>query len=80
MTTNIIKIGNSKGLILNKAIIAKYGFEGEVSLRLEDDHLVIESLKKPREGWSEMFQKENSLDDHERLLPDVFDDEELLEW
>ena len=42
MRTNIIKIGNSKGLILSKTILEKYQIKNEVNVTLEDDYLIIE--------------------------------------
>ncbi len=80
MRANIIKVGNSKGLILSKVILEKYQIENEVNIRLEDEHLVIEPVNKARLGWDEQFARAKSNEDDELLIPDAFEDEELLPW
>lgn len=80
MKARVIKIGNSKGLILNKNILDKYQIENEVNIRLEDDHLLIEPLNKPRAGWDKLFKAVKPANEEDNLMPDVFEDEELLEW
>ena len=80
MRANIVKIGNSKGLILTKTILEKYQIKNEVNIQLEDDYLVIEPVNEPRIGWDEQFSKANSLEENELLIPDVLDDEEHLLW
>lgn len=80
MRTNIIKVGNSKGLILTKTILEKYQIKNEVNIRLEEDYLIIEPISKPREGWDKQFQKAKPIKGEEQLIPEVFEDEHLLEW
>ena len=80
MRTNIIKVGNSKGLILNKTILEKYGIEEEVNLKLEDDFLIIEPVKNPRGTWDKLFKEMRSQGDDELLIPDVFNDETDALW
>jgi len=80
MRVNIIKVGNSKGLILSKLILEKYQINDEVNIRLKDDHLIIEPVNNVRSGWDEQFAQANSTVDNEQLIPDVFEDEKLLPW
>jgi len=80
MRSKVIKIGNSKGLILSKTILEKYEIGHEVNIKLQEDYLIIEPVSKPREGWDEQFKKAKSKEEKELLIPDVFEDEELLEW
>jgi antitoxin MazE len=80
MRANIIKVGNSKGLILNKTILEKYQIENEVNIRLQDDHLIIEPISNPREGWDSQFKQAKPVNEEKALIPDVFEDENLLEW
>jgi len=62
----------------------KYWEISEISafdrITLEDDYLIIEPIQKPRNGWDEKFAIEKSKGKDELLIPDVFDDEELLPW
>ena len=80
MRTNIIKVGNSKGLILNKTILEKYQIENEVNIRLQDDYMIIEPVDKPRAGWDSQFKKAKPTNEEEQLIPDIFEDEQFLEW
>ncbi|MBC7883967.1 MAG: AbrB/MazE/SpoVT family DNA-binding domain-containing protein [Saprospiraceae bacterium] len=75
MEAKIIQIGNAKGIILNKAILDKYGFEEIVNLRMEEHFLIIEPVKKPRENWDEAFIKMHLYNDDQLLMSDVFEDE-----
>jgi len=81
MKTNIIKVGNSRGLILNKTILDKYAIGDEVNIKLEDDFIIIEPLKKnPRENWDTLFKKMHQKEHDELLIPDVFADETDASW
>jgi antitoxin MazE len=53
--TNIVRIGNSKGIRIPKAILEECHLSGEVELESRRDHLVVRSAEKPRQGWSEAF-------------------------
>lgn len=80
MRTSIIKIGNSKGLRLNKQIIKQYQISDQVDLILEEDRIILKPIKKPREGWDESFQKMAQNGDDDMLMNDVFEDEDFEEW
>ena len=75
METKIVQIGNSKGLRLAKTIIEKYGIGETVNLRLEDDCIVIEPIKKPRLNWAKAFIEMNKNGHDELLINDSFDEE-----
>jgi antitoxin MazE len=68
----IVRIGNSKGVRIPKALREQVGLEGKVTLSVESGALVIRPAKRhPREGWDEQFDralKENP--EQELLLPD----------
>lgn len=54
MTTKLIKIGNSQGIRLPKALIEQAGLEGPLKLELSGNSVIIRSAKRsPREGWAE---------------------------
>ena len=80
MKTNIIKVGNSKGLILSKTILEKYQIKNEVNIILQDEYLIIEPVNKPRVGWDEQFHEAQSPQGNEQFIPDVFEDDEQLPW
>jgi len=57
MKTKIIKIGNSRGIMLSKHLIHQYEFETEVELIPKRDGILIRpSANFPRAGWEEQFE------------------------
>ena len=54
MKATLRKMGNSQGVIIPKTLIAQFGFEKEVEMRVTEAGIVLEKPKKhPREGWDE---------------------------
>lgn len=52
----IRNIGNSKGVVLPKALLVQAGLDGEAtaSVRVQDDSIILSKLvQQPRHGWSE---------------------------
>ena len=50
----IRRIGNSRGVVIPKAILEQVGFEDEVDLIVEGNRLVLSKPQKnPRQGWAE---------------------------
>ena len=80
MKTKIINIGNSKGIILNKTILEKYGIKDVANLSLKDDKIEITPVKVPRKNWAEQFAKYSKSETENTMIPDVFEDEEFEEW
>ena len=56
MKARLVRIGNSRGIRLPKAIIDQVGLEDEVELRVEEQRLVIVPAVRPRAGWAEAIQ------------------------
>lgn len=57
MKTRIVRIGNSSGVRIPKALLEQSGLEGEVEMTAEDGSLIIRPTRKPRDGWAEAFQE-----------------------
>ena len=51
MKTNLIQIGNSKGIRIPKSFIEQYQLNGEIELIPSKSGLLITSSSKPRKGW-----------------------------
>jgi len=82
--TQIVKIGNSRGVRIPKPLLDQTGLSGQVEVSVEDDALVIRRARKPREGWAEAFESmaaagDDSLLDNDSLQPTRWDREEW-EW
>ncbi|MFZ1729414.1 MAG: AbrB/MazE/SpoVT family DNA-binding domain-containing protein [Bacteroidota bacterium] len=56
--TTLIRIGNSQGIRIPKAVIEQARLEDkQLELKVTDDGLLIHPVKKNREGWKEQFDK-----------------------
>jgi antitoxin MazE len=80
METSIIKIGNSKGIRLNKSILKKYNINKKVEVILESGRIILIPIIKPRNNWEASFKKMRKENDDQLLIDDVFNDETLEEW
>ncbi len=56
MKVSIIKIGNSQGIRIPKAILDQTGFKNEIELQVEKNRIVLCSPKQPRQNWAEAFR------------------------
>jgi len=84
MKTRLIKIGNSRGIRLPKAVIEQAGLDDEIELKVESGRVVIRSVKNPRAGWDEECRLMHERGDDALIdgpLPSLtkFDEEEW-EW
>ena len=48
MRSNLIKIGNSKGIRINSNIIKECEFNNEVKIKVVNKKLIVETFKKTR--------------------------------
>ena len=82
METNVIKVGNSRGVIIPAKLLKMLGFKDRVNMKVEDGKLLITPTEKiAREGWEEMIKKEiKTSGQPEKLIPDFFEDEKNDEW
>ena len=82
MKTRVVRIGNSRGIRIPKALLLQSHLGDEVELDVENNRIVIGPVHKPRDGWDEAFARmaragEDALLD-EPLPPQTAWDEE--EW
>jgi len=66
MKTQVIKIGNSRGIRIPKILLEQSGLGKEVNIEFREDELIIRSIEKPRKNWAEGFrvmaeQKDDTL-------------------
>ena len=54
MRTNIISIGNSRGVRIPKALLSNTGMTNEVEMEARGKEIVIRAAN-PRSGWNEAF-------------------------
>jgi antitoxin MazE len=51
MRTQIVPIGNSRGVRIPKTILSELRLEDEVDLSVEGSALVVRRARRPRDGW-----------------------------
>ena len=82
MILRVIKIGNSKGLRLSKAILEQYRIDKEVDVQSTADGLLIKPRRtKARSNWAVKFKEMAAHGDDKLLLPENLDlDSKDWEW
>jgi antitoxin MazE len=80
MEVPIINIGNSKGILLSKTILEKYGFGDKIEITMKESHLELKSVAPPRQGWDEAFKEMHERGDDELLIEDILDEDIIEEW
>lgn len=80
MEVAVIKIGNSKGIRLSKALLDRYNIKDTVDVIPEKGQIVIKPVSLPRKGWDKAFMEMSENGDDKLLINDVFEDENLEEW
>jgi antitoxin MazE len=79
MKTRLVRIGNSRGVRLPKAIIAQAGLTDEVELGVRDGAIIIARATTARSGWADAARQMRQRDDDLLLdpaVPTLFDKKE----
>ena len=53
----LVKIGNSRGVRLPKALIEQAGLSEDIELIARDGEIILANQRRPREGWAEAMAK-----------------------
>jgi antitoxin MazE len=83
MRAEIIKIGNSKGLRIPKAVLEQCRMKNAVNLMVEDHMLIVTPYEEVRVGWEKGFQLMAKNGDDSLLDTDFIMhswDEEEWQW
>jgi len=79
--TELIRIGNSRGVRIPKPLIEECRLGDKVELRVQNDCLIISSARQPRSGWEELFRAAvPSLHDEALLEPLPANDFDRKAW
>lgn len=76
MRVNLVKIGNSRGIIIPSPLLAACNLGEEVNLQVEAGKITIQALQQPRSGWFDSYRPEAE----ESVLDDIPLDEDDSEW
>jgi len=80
MKTNIIKIGNSKGIRIPSNILKECNFDDEVEIKVVENKILIQAVKEPRKGWGTSFKEMHKNKDDELIIDDSIDIQEDWDW
>ena len=80
MEVPVIKIGNSKGILLSKTILERYFFGEKIEIVMKENHIELRPVPPPREGWNEAFKEIHEMGDDQLIGDDVLDDDFFEEW
>lgn len=81
-TTRIVRIGNSRGIRIPKALLEQADLPEQVELQAEPGRLVVTPARSTRAGWAEAAQRMHAAGEDQLLDPaqsSAFDDREW-EW
>jgi antitoxin MazE len=79
MEVTIPKMGNSKGVLIPKPILAQVGLEGSADLQVRDG--VIEIRPNPRDGWAKDARRLAAQGDDAPVWPEVANEgDDKLFW
>jgi antitoxin MazE len=70
MKAELIRIGNSQGIRIPRAVIDQCGFGQQVEMRVEGESLIITRARAVRSGWDEALKAMAEHGDDAALLPD----------
>lgn len=80
MKLDIIRIGNSRGVRIPKAVFEQCGFSDAVELEVRGTDLILHNPHKPRQGWEEAFAAASKQGKDIPLAPPVPTKFDLEEW
>ncbi|WP_199104480.1 hypothetical protein [Aquitalea sp. ASV11] len=82
MKAMLRKMGNSQGVIIPKALITQFGFDGEVEMTVTPEGIMLAKPKvQVRAGWAEASQAVADAGDDALVYPDFGNDgDEALTW
>lgn len=71
MEVSIVRLGNSKAIVLPEALLRKYNIGRKVVLELHDDHMVLKPLAEPRKNWEAAFKNMHQQGEDKLLIDSV---------
>ena len=76
----IVRIGNSRGLRIPKALLDEASLTDKVELRAEPGKLTVSAVRSPRSGWAEAAREACVAGDDRLLDPPFQTDFDQYDW
>jgi antitoxin MazE len=81
MEANVIKVGNSKGIIIPAKFLRVLGITESVEINMQNNKLILSAVSYlPRKDWEESFKTMHEKGDDLILIEDDLNDSNLSEW
>lgn len=80
MRANIVRIGNSRGLRIPKALLEACGIGEAVEVSVEDGKLIVEPVRAVREGWADAALVMAQRGEDRLLDPETTTEFDETEW
>lgn len=80
MEANIIKVGNSNGIILPAALLKELKLSTKSTVRIDVEKGAIVIRPGVRQGWEEAAIRMHQNGDDAPLIPDIFENESMEDW
>jgi antitoxin MazE len=80
MKITVIQVGNSKGILLSKTLLERYGIGEKIELTMKEEHIELRPVNNPREGWEEAFKEMHEMGDDQLIIPSVLPDDVIEDW
>ena len=78
--TQIVRIGNSRGIRIPKVWLDQLELGVDVELELESDQIIIRSARRPRQDWDEQFRRMAEAGEDRLLDPVMLSTWDVDEW
>lgn len=78
--TKLVRVGNSRGVRIPATLLQLAGLTDEVELEAHEHQIVIRSLRRPRQGWSEAFMAMAQAGDDHLLEADELGPMDDWQW
>jgi antitoxin MazE len=76
----VVKIGNSQGIRIPKALLEQSGIDSDVEIEVQHQSLIIRSAKGARKGWDEAFSGMSAQGDDDLVDALIATEWEQTEW
>jgi antitoxin MazE len=66
--TDVVRIGNSKGIRIPAVILKECNITDKVEMEVKDGKIIIIPVDQPRKNWAEAFKEMHQNKDDELLI------------
>ena len=80
MITQLIKVGNSRGVRIPKPLIQETGLTEDVAIRVEGESIIISPVRSVRNGWGDVFKKMHENNDDVLIDMNIRSNWDDQEW